>query len=134
MFLLLLLNLNFCFNIGYFDLWFFKRKKCKNIINFFFIWNIFIFMCDVKLSCRKLYKRGDKIMVNRLDLKILIYFYIKICVWYFSLKIVLVIIIWFLKFCLMEWCRYLLLIVLMNMKYFVNMCLYINLYNLFILK
>lgn len=38
---------------------------------------IYIYVrCQIKLQ--KVAKRGDKIMVNRLDLKILIYFYIKI--------------------------------------------------------
>lgn len=134
MFLLSSSNPNSCPNIGYLDLWFFKRKKRKNIINFLFIWNIFIFMCDVKSSCRKLHKRGDKIMVNRLDLKILIYFYTKIRAWYSSLKIALAITIRFLKLCPMEWCRHLLLTVSMNMKHSVNTCPYTNLYNLSILK
>lgn len=134
MFLLSSSNPNSCPNIGYLDLWFFKRKNAK-ISLIFFLYEIYLYLCamsnQVAESC---IKGGDKIMVNRLDLKILIYFYTKIRASYSSLKIALAITIRFLKLCPMEWCRHVLLTVPMNMKHSVNTCPYTNLYNQSILK
>lgn len=56
-------------------------------------------------------KNGGRIMVNRLDLKTLLYFYIKI-----------------------RACRHVLFTVPLKMKPSVNTCPYTNLYNLSILK